>query len=79
MKTFNKTHLPETVTYNGLTYKFEQACANESSAQYDVMDAMCKNKKCVLVNVLSSNLKGKKDWNGQPYKPNTFLFTYQTK
>lgn len=75
MKIFNRTYLPETITYNGSVYKMEQSSANENSSRYDVMDLMCKGKKCIRVNVLSRKLKGKTDFFGQPYRPTTWIFT----
>ena len=78
MKTFNKTYLPDSVTYNGLNYTLEQSCANEHSCKLDAMDLMCKGKKVVRVNVLSKNLKGKTDLFGQPYRPTIWLFSHNT-
>jgi hypothetical protein len=34
-----------------------------------------EGRKCVLVNVLSKNLKGKNDIHGKPYKPTKWIFT----
>ena len=78
MKTFNRTYLPDSVTYNGLKYTLEQSCANANSSKYDVMDLMCKGKKVIQVNVLSKNLKSKTDLFGQPYRATTWLFSYNT-
>jgi len=79
MQTFNKTYLPDSVTYNGNVYTLEQACANEHSSSLDAMDLMCKDKKVIRVNVLSKNLKGKTDLFNQPYKGTNWLFTHETR
>jgi len=78
MKTFNKTYLPESITYNGFKYTLEQSCTNANGSKYDVMDLMSKGKKVIKVNVLSRNLRGKMDFFNRPYKPTIWLFTYQT-
>jgi len=75
MKTFNRTYLPSEIKHNNEVYKLEQSSCNENSSKYDVMDLMCQGKKCIRVNVLSRNLKGKTDLHGQPYRPTTWIFT----
>lgn len=79
MKTFNRTYLPESITYNGNKYTLEQSCANANSSKLDAMDLICQGKKVVKVIVLGRNLKGKTDLFGQPYKGTNWLFTHPTR
>jgi hypothetical protein len=76
MKTFNRTSLPEYVTYNGMCYKcdFKASGAICGKKVFDLELLGLKYKKVVAVNVLSKNLKGKTDLYGQPYRPTTWIF-----
>ena len=77
MKTFKRTSLPESITYNGKTYKcdFKASGAICGKKVFDLVSLGLEHKKVVVVNVLSKNAKGKRDLFGQPYKPTTWLFT----
>ena len=78
MKKFNRTWLQEEIFYNGEHYN----CNHRKSAELSSKtlgtikkELSEEGKKCILVNVLSSNLKGKTDLHGQPYKPTTWIYT----
>jgi len=80
MKTFNKSYLPESISYNGKEY-FNDAnlsgCLNSKVLSFSEVKTMLKSK-CVsgiLVKVLSNNLKRKVDLYGQSYKPSEWIFT----
>lgn len=77
MKTFNRTSLPESITYNGKVYKVDiEASSAIMGKNWFSLDTLgLVNKNCICVNVLSKNLKGKTDLFGQPYKPTTWIFT----
>lgn len=80
MKTFNKTHLPESIRYNGQTYTHNSAISagmmhSGTSPQKVIEAARSTGKKAVLVKVLSNNLKGKTDLHGNQYKPTSHIFT----
>jgi len=67
MKTFNRASLPEIINYNGKKYKIniEATHAHKEGK---------KQAGCIAVNVLSTNLKGKRDLRGNYYKPHTFIY-----
>ena len=79
MKYFSKTSLPESVVYNGHTYTRDadlsplanMTVSTASLAQRAAMD----NKKIVIVNVLSKNLRGKLDLYQKPYRPTMWVFS----
>lgn len=77
MKTFNRTSLPESISYNGKIHKCDfKASAALSLGGVVSWDAfgLC-GKSVVYVKVLSKQVKGKTDLYGQPYKPTTWVFT----
>lgn len=80
MKTYNKTFLPETITYNNEVYKLNSTISGgmnaSRTAPKKVIEALkSTGKRGILVNVLSKNLKGKTDLRGNYYKPSQFIFT----
>lgn len=77
MKTFNKTNLPETVNYKGENYTLDVKLTSLHHAlpREVELTALNQKKKIVTVNVMLTNLKGKKDFHGQPYKPNVWIFS----
>jgi hypothetical protein len=77
MKTFNKTSLPESITYNGEVYSrtILQPIIT-GTLQEKISLAKATGKKVVVVNVLSRNLKGKTDLYGKPYKPTEWIFLH---
>ena len=80
MKTFKKSYLPESVTYNGEIYFLNSSISGSMSASgtnpKKVIEAVkSTGKKAVLVEVLQNSLKGKTDLHGQPYKASQFIFT----
>ena len=80
MTTFKKTSLPEEIKYNGETYTHNATIsgsmgASNTNPRKTIEAVKSTGKKAVLVEVLSRNLKGKKDLHGQPYKASQFIFT----
>lgn len=80
MKTFKRTSLPEEIKYNGETYRQNSTITGGMMASNTrpekVIDALkSTGKKGILVEVLSSKLKGKTDLHGQPYRASKFIFT----
>lgn len=80
MKTFNKTYLPDEVTYNGEKYALDvltSSLMNVSNTNPKTIIERLKRqgKKGVLVQVLSNSLKGRTDLYGKPYKPTQWIFT----
>jgi hypothetical protein len=80
MKTFKSVYLPDEIKYNGETYKANAAItsaklANNTSLKTISETLKKENRKMVVVNVLSKNLKGKTDLHGKPYKPQPHIFT----
>lgn len=80
MKQFNKTFLPDVVNYNGNKYEFNAAitgaaAANNTSLTTIADTLKAEQRKMIVVNVLSKNLKGKTDLYGQPYKSCRYIFT----
>lgn len=66
MKKFSRCNLPESIKYNGKTYIY--LCSKHGNKD------RYAEKKCVQVNVLSRNLRGKTDLHGKPYKPSEWIF-----
>jgi len=59
MKTFNKTFLPDKIVYNNETYKVNAAIsgamhANSTQPKVIANTLKSQGRKCILVNVLSS-------------------------
>jgi len=80
MKQYNKTYLPDEITYNGSTYKAAAGItsamiANNTNLRTISESLKKEGRKMIVVNVLSKNLKGKTDLYGQPYKPMKHIFT----
>lgn len=80
MKTYNKTYLPDSITYNGVLYFNNPAIStamelNNTRLSFIVAELKKQGRKAVLVNVLSNSLKGRTDLHGQPYKPTRHIFT----
>lgn len=80
MKTFKKTFAPDSINYNGDTYTINieiSASMNVSRTNpQKVIDALkTTGKKGVLVEVLSTRLKGVTDLHGNLYKPSKFIYT----
>lgn len=80
MKQYNKNHLPEIVKYNGEDYlpnaAIDTAMILNNTSLKTISDTLKKeSRKCLCVNVLSRNLKGKTDLYKQPYKPTKHIFT----
>jgi len=80
MKQFNKTYLPDAITYNGETYKVNSVLSvnmNSNNVALNSLNASLKaqGRKAICVNVLSPNLKGVNDLYGRPYQPTKWIFT----
>ena len=80
MKTYNKTFLPDSITYNGEVFKLNSMISGGMNASRtnpkQVIEALkSTGKRGILVNVMSKNLKGKTDLHGKPYQPSKFIFT----
>lgn len=80
MKTYNRSNLPESIVYNGDTYRLNAAIsagmiANNTSLRTIAHTLKKEGRKMVVVNCLAKGLKGKTDLHGQPYKPNVYIYT----
>ena len=80
MKQYNKKYLPDSIEYNGETYKVNieiSGAMRDNKTPLRTISATLKKegRKAVLVNVLSSNLKGKTDLHGNLYQPTKWIFT----
>jgi len=71
MKTFNKTYLPEIITYKGTQYRLNIEASHEHRRQKIQMSS----RYHIQVNCLSNNLKGKTDLHGHPYKANVWIYS----
>ena len=80
MKTFNRTSLPSSITYNNRVFKpchdgTTTLCLDGYRAFNSfVSDQKASGKKCIMVNVLSRNLKSRTDLHGKLYQPSQWLF-----
>lgn len=84
MKQFNKTYLPDTITYAGKVYTLNVEIsagmvANNTSLKTIAATLKQEGRNAVLVNVMSKNLKGKLDLHNKPYQPSKFIFTTSKK
>ena len=70
MKTYNKTHLPEVISYKGQTYKLNIDATNKMRDGVKL-----SSRYHIKVNCLSNNLKGKNDLWGKPYKPTEWIYS----
>jgi len=80
MKTYRKTFAPEKILYKGDTYTMNGIISGSmkvsNTKPKDTIEALkSTGKKGILVEVLSSNLKGKTDLHGNQYKPSQFIYT----
>ena len=82
MKQYSRTSLPETIKYNGLEYKYNPllSVGYNNSGQTTSLSTIqtqlrLDGRRVVMVKVLPYNLKGKKDFHGQPYKAIPHFFT----
>ena len=69
MKTFNRANLPKEIKYNGRHFY----CLGPMPQAMKEHQPGGRHIFCI-VSVLSTNLKGREDLHGKPYKPNNFLF-----
>ena len=84
MKTFNKNHLAEAIEYNGETYQPNRNISgsmvlNNTNLEFIKKKLRLQGRKCILVKVLSNNLKGKNDLHGKPYQPSQWIYTNDKK
>lgn len=80
MKTFRRTHRPEQIKYNGEIYTpnatISGAMTTSNTRPENVAQAVrSTGKKAILVEVLSTRLKGKTDLHGKPYQPTKHIYT----
>ncbi|MFT6125865.1 MAG: hypothetical protein ACJAVA_000307 [Flavobacteriaceae bacterium] len=80
MKTYKKTSLPENIQYKGDNYKINTTISGSmkmsNTTPKKVIEALkTTGKKGILVEVLSSRLKGVTDLHGNQYKPSQFIYT----
>lgn len=76
VKQFNRTSLPETINYNGSVWYYDPTDWTEyTDSNYNLKETKLVRGKHIVVNVLSRNLKGKRDAHGNLYKPSRFVFT----
>jgi len=80
MKQYNKTYLPDEITFNGESYKANGRIStavmlNNTSLKTVQNTLKMEGRKMIVVNVMSKSLKGKSDLYGHPYKPNKHIFT----
>lgn len=82
MKQFNKNSLPESIDYNGITYKVNIAISsamtlNNTPVRTIASTLKAEGRKAILVNVTNKALRGKTDLHGNPYQPTKWIFTAQ--
>jgi len=82
MKIFNFSSLPDTVNYNGSTYRVNMGITTgmkNSGTPPDRIQTQLKlqGNHGILIKVLSRNLKGKTDLHGKLYQPSQWIFTKQ--
>lgn len=70
MKTYNKTHLPESITYKEQVYK-RDSNATDAHRNGEVLSG----RYHILVKVLQRNLRGREDNHGKPYKPTEWVYS----
>lgn len=81
MKTYNKTFLPETITYKGEVYTRNSMISVDVMLHNNVTTRSIsaslrkEGRKCLMVNVLPNNLKGRTDFFGNLYKPTQHIYT----
>ena len=80
MKILKRTSLPESIKYNGETYFHNVAISASMNISRThpkkVIEALkSTGKKGVLVEVLSTRLKGKTDLYGNLYQPTKSIYT----
>ena len=80
MKQYSRTHLPDSIEYNGETYKVNieiSGAMRDNNTSFNTIAATLRKegRKAVLVNVMSKNLRGKTDLHGKPYQPTKWIFT----
>ena len=80
MKQYSRTHLPDSIEYNGETYKVNieiSGVMRDNNTSFNTIAATLRKegRKAVLVNVMSKNLRGKTDLHGKPYQPTKWIFT----
>lgn len=77
MKTFNRTSLPESITYNGEVYSRAILQPIITGTLHEKIElAKATGKKVVIVKVLSKHLRTTTDLYGKPYKPTEWIFLY---
>jgi hypothetical protein len=78
MKTFNRTSLPESITYNSRIYKCNATESSLFAQGINISNYILTLKnaglKVILVKVLSRNLRGKTDYHNRLYKPTQWVF-----
>ena len=80
MKIFKKTFVPDQISYNGEIYTVNIQISSGMQRSRTKPETVLKTlkttgKKGILVEVLSKNLKGKKDIYGNFYAPTKWIFT----
>jgi len=75
MKTFKRTSLPQSINYNGETYTPNMTSSAQLDTKREANKLKSQGEKVILVEVLSKNLRGKKDLYNLPYKPTKWIFT----
>lgn len=80
MKQYHKKYLPDNIVYKGDNYKKNVAISGAMNANNTPINRINytlkqMGRKAILVNVLSSNLKGRTDLHGHPYQPTKWIFT----
>jgi hypothetical protein len=80
MKTYNKTFLPDSINYLGIELKMNSFISsammlNNTNPKTIIETLKKENRKAVLVNVLSKNLKGRADLYGKQYQPTKWIYS----
>lgn len=80
MKTYRKTYLPDSITYQGKELKHNASMSGAMIANGTKPNVIAKilrqtGRIGVLVLVLSKNLKGRTDLHGKPYEPTQHIFS----
>lgn len=73
MKTYSRTSLPDSITYNNKVYKVSIHASHEYS------ERKVSVKGAILVKVMHKNLRGRTDLHGKPYQPSLWIYIPEPK
>lgn len=80
MKTYKRTHLPDSLNVNGIEMTVNIGISsgmqrNGTHPKKIAAELKKQNRKCALVLVLEKNLRGRTDLHGRLYQPSQWIYT----